>query len=217
MVSADRLRSPSIDGPDGTGVAVLLRGTGGTLRDAPEVFVVFLFAAPLGAVLDGAGGLVTGLASILAEVVLLEVQYVNTSGSNSMGTRLFLAFVSTLVTSFAILMGLLLVLPGLYAIVRFYLVIPAVLIDDHGPIEPLRTSWQRTEGRVLEGGGVVFRIYLATFVVAAVVLLGTAGGVELAIEGLRDGQTFFAETARSPVNGPPFAASSTLIYQQTRE
>lgn len=212
MVSAGRLRSPSIDGPDDTGVAVLLRGTGGTLRDAPEVFVVFLFAAPLGAVLDGAGGLVTGLASILAEVVLLEVQYVNTSGSNSMGIRFFLAFVSTLVTGFAILMGLLLlVLPGLYAIVRFYIVIPAVLIDDHGPIEPLRTSWQRTEGRVLEVYGVVFRIYLATFVVAAVVLLETAGGVELAIEGLRDGQTFFAETARSPVNGPLFAASSTLI------
>lgn len=212
------LRSPSLDGPDETGVAALLRLTLRLLREAPWVVVVYLFAAPVAAVLDSGGGLVTGPASILAVILLVEGLYVNTTGSNSMGVRFLLALVADLVTAFAIILGLLLlVVPGLYALVRFYLVIPAVLIDDYGPIEAMRTSWERTEGRVLEVGGVVLCIYLATFVVAAAVLLGTAGGIEPAIERIEAQETFFSETAASLVNGTLVAASSTLLYLQSRE
>lgn len=217
MASADRLGRPSLAGSDDTGVVPLLRRTVRTLRDVPEVVVLYLFAAPFAAV-GGVGNVLASFAWIVAVGLLVSGLDVDTSGSNSTGVRFLLAFVSALVAGIAILVGLLLiVLPGLYAMVRFYLVIPAVVIDDYGPIEALRTSWRRTEGRVLEIGGVVFCIYLVTFVVAAVVLLGTAGGIEPAIERIGDGETFLSETAAALVNGPLVAASSTLIYLQSRE
>ena len=78
------------------------------------------------------------------------------TGSTPVGLRVLVALLAAVVAALATSVGfVLLVLPGLYLLVRFYLVVPAVVLDDAGPLEALGRSWERTDGNVTTVAGVV--------------------------------------------------------------
>ncbi|HET7409373.1 MAG TPA: hypothetical protein VFJ13_04170 [Paracoccaceae bacterium] len=78
---------------------------------------------------------------------------------------------TALITGAAIFIGLLaLVLPGIYLLVRLWLVMPAVVMDDgEGLLGPLKASWRATEGA---------GVWLRSFAVFVIVI---AAGLLLAI------------------------------------
>ncbi len=57
-------------------------------------------------------------------------------------------FVATVVAGLLVGFGLLLlVIPGIYLAVKFVLAGPAIVADEQGPFEGLRTSWRQTDGQ----------------------------------------------------------------------
>lgn len=72
---------------------------------------------------------------------------------------------------------LLLVAPGVYASVRLFLVTPAVMLDGHGPVDALATSWDLMDGSVSAAFAAQVVLFVAGLAVGAPVLLVTRSDV----------------------------------------
>ena len=193
-------RNPHVDG-----AVDALRRTVLAIRDAWEVVLLFVLVAPLSALLGSAVGVYLVGADRPGSVE-------RGSTNNSLGVRIFLTLLAALVAGLAVLVGLLLlVLPGLYLFTRLYLVVPAVMLGDDGPLEALSSSWDRTEGNVLTVAGVA----LAVFAVSSAVTLGLqfalTGGLS-PTELTRTAGIGFAEVGGTLVGGPLGAAAMAVLY-----
>ena len=183
-----------------------LRRTVLAVRDAWEVVLLFVLVAPLSALLGSAVGVYLVGARRPGSVE-------RGRASNSLGVRIFLALLAAFVAGVVIIVGLLLlVLPGLYLGVRLYLVIPAVMLGDDGPLEALGSSWDRTGGHVFTVAGVAAAILAVSLAVFTVVLVGTAGGVDPAIERVLNDEATIPQAARTLVSGPLGAAAMAVLY-----
>ncbi len=198
------------------GAVDALRRTVLAARDAYEVVLLFVIVAPLSAVLGSAGGIMQALGTGVG-VYLIGADGPGSvergSSSNSLGVRLVLAILAAFVAGLVIVVGLLLlVLPGLYAFARLYLVIPAVMIGDDGPLEALGSSWDRTGGDALTVAGVALAVFAVTAVIQLVLLFALTGSVNLTPELVRTTEFTIAEAGGTLIGGPLGAAAMAVLY-----
>ena len=198
------------------GVRTIAAETASAVRDTPELLVLFLVVAPLSDVpLVGSVIAVVGQGVGIA-LMAKRLDGLNPTPENSLGVRLVVLFVSVLIVGIAIIVGLfLLVIPGVYLWVRFYLAPPAVIVDDCGPVEALSESWSRTTGNTVTVFGVALAVVALGVGAGAVVLLALAGGADAAIERIRSGNTFVTGFVVSFVSSLLIAAASTVMYARS--
>jgi hypothetical protein len=188
-----------------------------TVLEVPALLVLYVVAAPLIAVLGSVGGflqpVVAGIGVHLVAGVMDVTTETETAGHNSLGVRLVLVVVASLLAGIAVLLGTIaLVLPGFYLLLRLYLFVAAVVIDDCGPVEAIAESWERTGGHLVTVAGVVLSLFLVALPLSVGTLLVTAGGVDAAVERIAAGDTFLARTVGTLVAGPLGAAATTVMY-----
>jgi hypothetical protein len=217
-MSADRAPATPGVGSDGDlgGVASLLSRTVEAIRSTPELIVLFVFVAAVSSV-PIIGGLVVTIGQGIG-IVLVSARLEETASNadNSLGVRLIVLFVSSLVAGVVIILGFLfLILPGFYLVARLYLGPPAVMLDDCGPVEALGESWSRTDGNALTVFGVALAVGALGIGAGVAVLLAQSGGVDPALARITSGETVAAETVASFVGGTLTAAASTVIYHRT--
>ena len=204
-------RNPHVDG-----AVDALRQSVLAVRDAWEVVLLFVLVAPLSALLGSVGGIVGTIGSAVG-VYLIGADRPGSvergSTSNSLGVRVFLTLLAALVAGLAVLVGLLLlVLPGLYLSARLYLVIPAVMLGDDGPLEALSSSWDRTDGNVFTVAGVALGVFAISSVVQFVLLFALTGSVLPTFELVGTAGFKIAQAAGTLVSGPLGAAAMAVLY-----
>ena len=204
-------RDPRVDG-----AVDALRRTVLAVRDAWEVVLLFVLVAPLSALLGLAGGIVGAIGSAVG-VYLIGADRPGSvergSTSNSLGVRVLLTLLAAFVAGLAIVVGLLLlVLPGLYLFTRLYLVVPAVMLGDDGPLEALGSSWNRTEGDVLTVAGVALAVFAVSSVVQFVLLFALTGSVFPTFELVRTTEFKIVQAGGILVSGPLGAAAMAVLY-----
>ena len=204
-------RDPRVDG-----AVDALRRTVLAVRDAWEVVLLFVLVAPLSALLGSAGGIVGAIGSAVG-VYLVGADRPGSvergSTSNSLGVRVLLTLLAAFVAGLAIVVGLLLlVLPGLYLFVRLYLVVPAVMLGDDGPLEALSSSWDRTDGNVFTVAGVALGVFVISSVVQLVLLFVLTGSVLPTFELVGTTGFKIAQAAGTLVSGPLGAAAMAVLY-----
>jgi len=87
--------------------------------------------------------LVVGFAHVLAQQSLGW----SVDSRTSLPVRLVYLLIGSIVAGIAVLIGLVfLVLPGLYLVVRFSLMVPAIMVDGKGPLDGIGESWDRAGG-----------------------------------------------------------------------
>jgi len=113
------------------------------------------------------------LGSLLQLVVSgLAIQYAdetlgNPDPESSIALRAVMAFLTGIVLAIVVFFGFLfIILPGIFLALKLSLSIPAVWLDDMGPIEALSESWSRTSGHL----GTIFLVGLALFLASTVLL-----------------------------------------------
>ena len=203
-------RDPRVDG-----AVDALRRTVLAVRDAWEVVLLFVLVALVSALLGPAGGIVGAIGSAIG-VHLVGADRPGSvergSTSNSLGVRVLLALLAAFVAGVAIIVGLLLlVLPGLYLFARLYLVVPAVMLGDDGPLEALGSSWDRTEGSALTIAGVALAVFAASAAVTLGLQFALTGGIS-PTELTRTAGIGFAEVGGTLVGGPLGAAAMAVLY-----
>ncbi|ESS06176.1 MAG: hypothetical protein A07HB70_01726 [uncultured archaeon A07HB70] len=94
---------------------------------------------------------------------------------NSFGVRVLLVLVAGLVTGLAVLLGfVVLVVPGIYLLVRLRLVVASVMLEDSGPLEALGRSLTLTRSQFWTVFG-VSAVPVAVLVVVTLVTALSAG------------------------------------------
>ena len=204
-------RDPRVDG-----AVDALRRTVLAVRDAWEVVLLFVLVAPLSALLGSAGGIVGAIGSAVG-VYLIGADRPGSvergSTSNSLGVRVLLTLLAAFVAGVVVVVGLLLlVLPGLYLFTRLYLVVPAVMLGDDGPLEALGSSWDRTDGSVLTVAGVVLAVFAVSSVVQFVLLFALTGSVFPTFELVRTTEFKIVQAGGILVSGPLGAAAMAVLY-----
>lgn len=202
------------DPPSLPGTTAVLAASLDALRTTPVALAVLLVTAPFIAAIP-AGGSVLSLIVQGVVVVLLARSLGATFDphAGSLGMRLIKGVIAAILAGVAVTVGLvLLVLPGLYLVVRLYLFLPAIMIDDHGPVQALGESWRRTRGNVLTVGAVLVAVSAILLVVGIAALLGFGGGTSDAMEMIRTDRTFPADAVVSFVSGALVASTSTVLY-----
>ena len=109
---------------------------------------MFALAAPLSAVLEPIGAFIDILVIGFATGIAYEALGERVTGHSLTGVRLLVVLVARLLTRVLIIGFVLLVFPGLYAVAKLYLTIPAVMADSAGPVEALSVSASTTDGHV---------------------------------------------------------------------
>lgn len=145
------------------------------VRKKPKIVAAYLIVALASLI----GGTLTGFVDILVAGYAVVVAYRALGGEpaaeRSFGVRLAIVFVANLIAGIAVVIGLLLlVVPGVYLLVRFRLVTAAVMLEDRGPVDALARSYELTEGH----GWTVFGV---------VVLFGALGFLLVLLAGFEIG------------------------------
>ncbi|WP_254838230.1 hypothetical protein [Natronomonas marina] len=204
-------RRPQVDG-----AVDALRETLVAIRRMPLLVPLFLGTGFLVALLGPLGGFVQSVGLMVGIYFVaqeLSVPIESSRTGNSFGVRVLLAIVGGLLAGIATLAGLvLLVLPGLYVMVRLYLVYPSVIVGDDGPIGALATSWDRTSGDLLTVAGVVLAVAVTTVASALLALVGTAGGLEAAVRQPASGNRLVVSLVATAVGGPLNSAAMVVLY-----
>ena len=204
-------RNPHVDG-----AVDALRRTVLAVRDAWEVVLLFVLVAPLSALLGSAGGIVGAIGAAVG-VYLIGADRPGSVergiSTNSVGLRILLTLLAAFVAGVVVIVGLLLlVLPGLYLFVRLYLVVPAVMLGDDGPLEALSSSWDRTDGNVFTVAGVALGVFAVSSVVQFVLLFALTGSVLPTFELIRTTEFKIAQAGGTLVSGPLGAAAMAVLY-----
>lgn len=91
-----------------------------------------------------------------------------------MGMRILYGVIGSVVAGILVGIGfILLVVPGVYAALKFFLVLPAAVLDGEGPLQALSESWDRTAGHL----GLIFGFQVVVFLLPLVVLLAAVFGL----------------------------------------
>ena len=198
------------------GVRTIAAETASAVRDTPELVVLFLVVAPISNVPVVGGFIAIVGQGIGIALVANHLDGLDSTPENSLGVRLIVLLVSAIIAGIAIIVGLLLlVIPGVFLWVRFYLAPPAVIVDDCGPVEALAESWSRTVGNTVTVFGVALAVVVLGVGAGAVVLLALAGGPDAAIERIGSGNTLISLSVGGFVNSLLIAAASTVMYARS--
>ncbi|MDL2256539.1 glycerophosphoryl diester phosphodiesterase membrane domain-containing protein [Parabacteroides sp. OttesenSCG-928-G06] len=88
------------------------------------------------------------------------------SAYGQQASKILNAFIASLITSVAVLIGFaLLIIPGIYIGIRIGFFTYFIVEEDAGPIEALKKSWEMTQGQVLP-------LFVLVLVAIAIVLIG---------------------------------------------
>ena len=198
------------------GVRTIAVETTIAVRDTPELLVVFLVVALLSnAPIVGSVIAIVGQGVGIA-LVANRRDGLDPTPENSLGVRLIVMFVSVLIGAIGIILGLfLLVIPGVYLVVRLYLAPPAVIVDDCGPVEALGESWSHTAGNTVTVFGVALAVVIIGVGASGIVLLALTGGPDAALERITSGNTVETEFVASFVGPLLVAAASTVMYARS--
>lgn len=121
------------------------------------------------------------LASVVLTVLAVRALYADVDAfpadrhTRRLGRTVAVAFVVSVVVSAAILVGSLLVLPGLFLAVALVFAHAVVALEDAGVVESLRRSWSLTSGNRLRLFGLGVVVVVAAGVVGG--LFGLVGGL----------------------------------------
>jgi len=203
-------------GPPVDGAIDTLRTSVRALRETPEAVLLFVVVAPIATVAGGLGGFVRVIGGAVAIHLLgVGVGWIDAPrGDNSLGVRLLVAVASTFVTVIVVFVGLIaLVVPGLYAMVRLYLVVPAVVLDDVGPLEALGESVDRTAGDSLTVAAVMLSLLLVGAVVTIIVLALSTGSPEAMVRAVERDRLWLPTTVATLITGPLNAATMAVLYR----
>lgn len=138
------------------------------IRSDPKIVGVMFIGGLLNAV-PIIGSLLIELATGIAVSMADRTRRENPRGRPDIVGRLAYLVGAFIVVTICIAIGLvLLVIPGIYLLVRFALYPAAVMVDGKGPLQALSESWDRTGGN----GVTVFVFILVLFGGMFVVLIG---------------------------------------------
>lgn len=138
------------------------------IRSDPKIVGVMFIGGLLNAV-PIIGSLLIELATGIAVSMADRTRRENPRGRPDIVGRLAYLVGAFIVATICIAIGLvLLVIPGIYLLVRFALYPAAVMVDGKGPLQALSESWDRTGGN----GVTVFVFILVLFGGMFVVLIG---------------------------------------------
>lgn len=192
----------------GTSAGALLTGAVATVRERPLMLGVFIVGA---LVSDLFPTEVDSFAFSLFFVVGVMVagRGLGLQMDGGVGDRFVIGFVAYVLSVIGVLFGLLLlILPGLYLWVKFYLVVPAAVFGGAGPISSLSESYALTDGAfwsifgallVFIGGGLGVGVVVS--IATDSVLVGWVCTALVAGAGLAGSQTYLyreAVSTRSP-------------------
>lgn len=207
--------SRSLQLDQSAGAVTILRRAVGLLPRVPSVLGIYVVVAILSLLSNVLGN----FASIVGQSVAVVLVYREIGGeadaNNSLGVRLLIAMFAALVAGFGIVVGLaLLIVPGIYLLIRLRLAVAAVMLEDSGPIEALGRSFDLTNGH----GWTVFGIWLIPFVISLPVggiVVVAAGGVSLSgavNSAALQPSLRLAAAASIVVTGPLVATSDAILY-----
>jgi hypothetical protein len=146
-------------------------------------FIVYVIAAIVSAVLELTGGLFGTLLGFLVTIVaafvltaalVKAVQDVRDGRVDlSVGQTLSAATpligsvaVASILAGIAITVGLvILIIPGLFLITIWCLIVPAIVLDGAGPLDSFGRSWQLVKGSFWNVFGILFMVFLILFAV----------------------------------------------------
>jgi hypothetical protein len=166
--------------------AALLRANLLPVMAAMIVLTILGMAADLQWTDSGGQFLVS--AATLAMQFWLTVMALDALGLRTTAAKRFPTFfILGIATSLGILLGVvLLVLPGIYLLVRWSIAVPAVIAADHRFTEAIAYSWRETEGHF-------WPILLAFIAIYGVAAAGAVAGVIMETEVDRFGGTLLFE------------------------
>jgi hypothetical protein len=207
-----RQESTTIDLPPSAGALEILRESIDQLSDLLPLFGLFGAVALTQLVSPQLGNLIVIFAQAFGVVWVYNRIGPGEKASNSLGVRLLIAFIASIVAGIGVAIGtIFLVIPGLYLMVRFRLVVASVMIEDSGPIEAIKRSWALTEAHAWT----IFGVMAVTFVASALLIVGViVGGGGLSAESRETLRTLLqigtavSTLAVSPI-GP---VSSAIMY-----
>lgn len=158
----------SPDRQSSIGVYDVLVGAVNAVAANPLMVGVILVGNLLG-IIPFIGGMLSTLGLGIAVDMTFDTIEDAHSHQTAFAARAVYLVVGSLVAGVVVIIGLiLLVLPGIYAMVRYTVFPAAVMVDGKGPLEGLRESWARTEGH----GWTVFGYVLVFTVPGAALLVG---------------------------------------------
>lgn len=141
----------------------------------PRMVAVTLVGNLLG-VIPIIGSLLSSLANGIAVILATKTFDETHRPEKDFAARAVYLVVATLVAGILIIIGLLLlILPGIYLIIRFALFPAAVMVDDRGPLEGLSASWDRTKGHGLTVFGFMLAVFLPGILLTVVLYLTMFG------------------------------------------
>lgn len=107
----------------------------------------------------------------------------NSRSEESIGIRLVLSVIASIPVIIAVGIGLFIfIFPGIYLALKFSMVLPAIWLEDIGPIESLSESWKVTNGHL----GTILGVEMALFSVGFAVMIGAlVAFVPLTAQGLQ--------------------------------
>lgn len=156
------------------GLSVVFERALDAVRTGPGIFMIVLIANVVG-VIPFIGGVIGQVMHGIA--VSKASETIGHSGLTNppLLNRSLYLLTAWIIGGIAILIGLIfLLLPGIYLMVRLYLVPAAVMSDGKGPLQSIEESWDRTDGHLVTvfgfavvlsvvGGAILAGLYLAWF------------------------------------------------------
>lgn len=184
---------------------VLADGVGAVLLAPSAVAVVLLAAVVSVPVHELVEPVVSAVGGVLAVALAARGVDEAPARETSLFVRAVLGLVAVLLAAAPVALGLLaLVVPGVYVALRLFLVIPAVVVGERGPVDALYASWELTDGMVLTLLGVYVALFVVGFTIGFVVLVVTRS---LAV----------MQVVLGVVLGAPIVGAQAALYVQLAE
>ena len=128
------------------GVGDFLSDAVSLVADDPRIALVTVVGGALSAI-PFVGTFLNILVVGFAHVIAQRSLGWSVDSRTSLPVRFVYLLIGSIVAGIAVLIGLVfLVLPGLYLVVRFSLMIPAIMVDGKGPLDGIGESWDRAGG-----------------------------------------------------------------------
>ncbi|UOO97234.1 hypothetical protein MUK72_17800 (plasmid) [Halococcus dombrowskii] len=200
------------------GIGEIIKRGVSVATDTPILFGLYLIVAIAGMISSPLNSIATLVVDSIAVVIAYSALQGRKETTRPTLTRIFYAILAAFVGGIATgLASLLLVIPGIYLLVRFRLTIPAVMIEECGPIDGLQRSWALTSGHGWTVFGFVVIFAIASFILSGATVLLT-GGIPTgpnAIAALQQPIAFGGGLA-SVIIGPIQISGMVVMYEAFR-
>jgi uncharacterized membrane protein len=213
-MSTDPADSLAIDRTaSASAIGILSEGVS-TARRTPVIFGVYLLVAGIGVIIQ----LLSGILSLIAAGIAVVMVYTTLGGCPanqvSFGVRLIIVLIGGLITGILLIIGFILfIIPGIYLAIRLRLVIPAIMVEDCGPIEALRRSFSLTKGHTWTVFGVALVFFVSTIVLIVAISFAIGGDLSGPIDlAMFQRAVRFGGAITTVVITPISVASNAVMY-----